>query len=137
MGRRSRPSASGNPASTKSVKRDTLQERGGGRPLRGRRARSVDLSPFFRRMRRLEVLVLSLYSHGSVPRLDSKELRSMLDSVGDAWSQNRGEAVEIPEGRESERNVHSDVLHRQVVRPAEGPSKLAAAIAHYIEEEED
>ncbi len=107
----------------------------GGRPLRGRRKRVYDPSPLLGRLRRLEVIMLAYMDPLPKERLTSAQIRKILDAIRDihAGSESRREAMEVPEGRESERDVHSDLFDRKVVLPAEVETFVAAEDGSLIE----
>lgn len=110
--RRKKASASREKSFTKRIERDTLGGgKEGGRPLRGRRARSLDPAPLLRRQRRLEVCFLSWVGHKSVPKFESSVIQSMCNEIADGWGQSRGEAVEIPE-RETVGDVSTNLRRK-------------------------
>lgn len=124
---KSKGNASRSGGLTKQFERANLAggKRGRGRP-RSARSRPSD-GPLLSRLRRLEIVLLSLMHHKSVRSVTDPELRAMLDQIGDGWNQSGREAVGLSKGREGEGDLHTDVRGGSEVPPdADEPaSKLA------------
>jgi len=76
---------------------------------RGRQSRPSDAGvALLMRLRRLEVLVLALYGQKSVKKIGDKHLKAMLEVVADAWNQNGGEALRLPQTSATDRETEGD-----------------------------